>query len=124
MTDAAGHFGEMLDGLSCTAMIVEAPDKDRVYGTRPEDFESPDKEPLERLLGVWEGGFRVGLAERASTLVAGNVDLDQLSSMFRVDDGFQVHDGHPFEIDCPRSKGVVSLHSLGDCLVAWWARVQ
>lgn len=46
MTDAKGHVGETLGGLSNMAMIVDVSDKDRDIGTRPEDFESPDKKTL------------------------------------------------------------------------------
>jgi hypothetical protein len=58
-----------------------------VIWTRPRDFESPGMQPLQRLLGVWNGGFHAGVADGSVRLVPETVELEQLLNFFDVNDG-------------------------------------
>jgi hypothetical protein len=81
------RFAEIRDGTSNTAAIVEVNNENRVIWTRPRDFEAPGMQPLQRLLGVWNGGFHAGVADGSVRLVPETVELEQLLNFFDVNDG-------------------------------------
>lgn len=81
------RFAEIRDGTSNTAAIVEVNNENRVIWTRPGDFEAPGMQPLQRLLGLWNGGFHVGVADGSVRLVPETIEFEQLLNFFDVNDG-------------------------------------
>src|SRR5262249_30928214 len=75
------------DGLSNTIFIVEASDKKAVIWTKPDDYEVNEKNPLDGLVGLWPGGFQVGLGDGSVRMISRSVDPKQLMNAFIRNDG-------------------------------------
>lgn len=80
-------FAEVRDGTSNTAAIVEVNNENRVIWTRPGDFDAPAMQPIQRLLGLWKGGFHAGVSDGSVMFVPDTVEAEQLINFFNVDDG-------------------------------------
>ena len=89
-------IAEVIDGTSNTAAIVEVNNENRVIWTRPGDFDAPAMQPIQRLLGLWKGGFHAGVADGSVMFVPENVEAEQLRNFFNV------HDKNPLQIDFGR----------------------
>ncbi len=56
------RFGEVLDGLSNTVMVVEANDRSAVIWTQPDDL-VPDMQILQQIVGLYRNQFAVLMAD-------------------------------------------------------------
>jgi hypothetical protein len=85
--DKGIRFADVTDGLSNTAMIVEASDKKAVIWTRPDDFELNEKDPGNGLIGLWPSGFLAALGDGSVRLVSSSVSPKTLLWFFLRNDG-------------------------------------
>ncbi len=75
------------DGTSNTIMTVEANPQRAVIWTRPDDFEPDPQDPMKGLLGVWPGGFLVGMADGSVQFLPQTMDRKALGFLFDRADG-------------------------------------
>ncbi|MEZ6106551.1 MAG: DUF1559 domain-containing protein [Pirellulaceae bacterium] len=83
-------FGQILDGSSNTAMMVEVNDDSRVTWTQPGDFESLEMDPMSRLLGNWSHGWLMGMADGSVHVCREDLTEDELELLFDRQDGGNV----------------------------------
>jgi type II secretory pathway pseudopilin PulG len=75
-------FADIVDGLSNTAMVVEAGDRSAVIWTKPDDFEPSEENPTKGLLGLRPGGFNVALGDGSVRFLSQNIDPKVLWALF------------------------------------------
>jgi hypothetical protein len=85
-------FRDITDGTSNTIAVVEANDESAVIWTKPDDFTPDEKNPLKGLLGLYPGGFNVGICDGSVRFVSQAVDPTVLKYLFQRDDGNPIGD--------------------------------
>jgi hypothetical protein len=85
--DKGIRFADVTDGLSNTAMIVEASDKKAVIWTKPDDFELNEKDPGAGLVGMWPSGFLAAVGDGSVRFVSSSVSPKTLLYFFLRNDG-------------------------------------
>jgi hypothetical protein len=80
-------FGQITDGSSNTALVVEANKELAVEWTKPQDYECDPKNPLKGLGDVQNGGFLSVLADGSVHFVTNTLDPDNWKWMTKINDG-------------------------------------
>ena len=83
-------LGEITDGTSNTAMIVEVDPELAVEWTKPQDYECDPKNPLDGLGHVQVGGFLIALCDGSTRFVANSLDPEVWKNLTQMDDGNSV----------------------------------
>jgi hypothetical protein len=86
-------FANFTDGTSNTAAVVEAGDESAVIWTKPDDLNPDEKDPLKGLLGLYPGGFQVGICDGSVRFISESIDPKMLMFFF------QRNDGNPIDLD-------------------------
>ncbi|WP_372722436.1 DUF1559 domain-containing protein [Novipirellula sp.] len=76
------RFGEVLDGLSNTIMVVETNRSIAVPWTKPADVEIDINNPLPQLGNTHQGGFHVLMADGAVRFLKTDIVLETLKALF------------------------------------------
>jgi hypothetical protein len=82
---------EFTDGTSNTISVVEAGDESAVIWTKPDDFDSNEKEPLKGLLGLYPGGLNAAICDGSVKFISQSIDPKLLMFLFQRNDGNAVN---------------------------------
>lgn len=80
-------FSDIPDGLSNTAMFVEADESHAVEWTKPADWNYDGNNPLRGLGGLRPAGFNCAFADGSSHVIQRNIDPETWKNIARVADG-------------------------------------
>lgn len=80
-------FGQISDGTSNTALVVEANEELAVEWTKPQDYECDQKNPLKGLGGLQPGGFLVGFADGSVQFLRSSMDPENWKWITQKNDG-------------------------------------
>ncbi|MDB2685995.1 DUF1559 domain-containing protein [Mariniblastus sp.] len=80
-------LGQITDGMSNTAMIVEVNPASAVEWTKPQDYERDQNNPLKGLGAAQMGGFNVACADGSVHFISGSLDPEIWKNIAQMDDG-------------------------------------
>jgi hypothetical protein len=83
---------DVVDGLSRTAMIVEADDTYAAIWTKPDDYDWDRTSPAYGLGGIWSGTFFVGFGDGSIERLDAGMSPDQLNAYFTRNGGEVITD--------------------------------
>jgi hypothetical protein len=83
-------FGSVIDGLSNTLMILEAPAENSVIWTKPDDWEVDAQDPKKGLFGARRGLVLAALADASIHRVPEKIDRETLLRLLWRNDGMSV----------------------------------
>lgn len=91
-TDEQRGFGDITDGSSNTALMVEVNPDHAVHWTQPQDWAPDERNPLKGLGGVNQGGFIVSFADGSVHFISNNVNPETWKALLTIGGGDVVGD--------------------------------
>jgi len=80
-------FGDITDGSSNTALIVEVDPELAVEWTKPQDYECDPENPMKGLGNIYPGGFNTGFCDGSTHFVGNGVDPEMWRNTTQMNDG-------------------------------------
>jgi hypothetical protein len=123
---SSATFGSCIDGLSNTAIIVEADPEQAVPWTQPGDLQFDPDDPSQGMFGAREGGALVTMGDSSVKFLSDRADDETLRRLFGRNDrqAYEFPDGRPAgQVKWPLfallGASALSVGLAVWCIVAW-----